>query len=130
MDVNEVVTSEFKSVFSRHNFNVTYDYLAIARSPFNLAAVQKAVDEDITRTVSQSRAQTFTERIVVKQRREQYHKEALKKLARQYALQILKYARQGQSINESMVLNEQRSLKAEAGVGCDAYPCGNQFRVR
>lgn len=130
MDVEEIVISEFKTVFERHGYTVDQRYLTVAKSPFNLKAVQQAVDADIRIAVRESRSFTLTQRIVAEQRRERHHKEELKKLSREYALKILRYARQGQSINESMMLSEQRSLKEEAGAGCDVYPCAQQNRAR
>ena len=57
---------------------------------------------------------------------EQGHEEQLRKLARKYALQIIGAARRGYEITASRALNEQRTLKAEAGTGCDVYPCEQQ----
>ncbi len=126
MDIRQIVISEFQAVFDRHGYTTPQEFLRVAETPFNLASVQQAVDRDIERIRIETRFRTGPESAIRILLREQHHEEELRKLSRQYAIGILEYVRRGQSINESLALSEQRSLKEQASVSCDAYPCARQ----
>ena len=130
IDVRDVVIDEFKAVFSRHGYTTPQEFLRIAEVPFDLRRVQLSVNSDINRIREEYRYRTFTERARRVQDREKYHEQELRKLSRQYALKILSEIRRGYQLTESRAYSEQRSLKEEAGAGCDMYPCGQQFRAR
>jgi len=124
MDVREVIVSEFRNTLERRRIPITQRLLEAAESPFNLRSVQASVDNDIQEKTRRTPVGIQRRRMVAQL--EQHHEEQLRKLSRQYALQIIDAARRGYQITASRALNEQRSLKAEAGRGCDVYPCEQQ----
>jgi hypothetical protein len=124
MDVRAIIISEFRSTLERRGYQVTQRLLEIAESPFNLSSVQSAVDNDIQERTRRILFESERRRTVT--RLEQGHEEQLRKLSRQYALQLIDASRRGYEITASRALNEQRTLKAEAGRGCDVYPCEQQ----
>lgn len=121
MDVRKIIISEFIKTFERKGYRVTQQLLEIAESPFNLMSVQSAVDNDIQEKI-QKIPPRFPRRMMVTQL-EKSHEEQLRKLARQYALQLIYAIRRGGGITAEMALNEQLTLKSAAGGGCDVYPC-------
>lgn len=123
MDVRGIVIAEFERALRRSRIRVTPELLHAAEAPFDLAAVQAAVDANIIALERQLRFGPLSEVHRQIREREQMHEMQLKKLARQYALQLVSNARNGHEITASQALNEQRVLKAKAGVGCDVYPC-------
>lgn len=123
MDVRDIVISEFGSTLIRRGISVTPAILRAAESPFDLASVQRAVDGNIEQLERELRFRpSFEIRQRVRQL-EQSHEEQLRQLSRQYALQLVRAAQRGIEITASRALNEQRTLKEEAGAGCDVYPC-------
>lgn len=122
MNVRDIVISEFRNLFLRHGIRVSSEILAIAETPFNLRAVQEAVDKDLERIRRESSFLTSIEITRKVQEREKYHEERLQKLARTYALKIFEIQRTG-FLSVYRVAIEQRSLKESAGVSCDIYPC-------
>ena len=123
MNVREAVIDEFKSVFMRHGFLITSDILQIAESPFNLNAVQLAVDRDLENIREQAKYLSSSEIERRVREKERVHEEQLRRLSRQYALKLLELARQNSISNKEMVLKEQANLKMMAGRSCDVYPC-------
>lgn len=123
MDIREIVISEFVSVLKHYEYKITPELLRIAEAPFNLHAVQQSVDFDIQQILEKARFSTEAERSRNVYLREKYHENALRKLSRQYAIKILKYTRLGNQLSISAARDLQRSLKEEAGSGCDFYPC-------
>lgn len=123
MNVREIVVKEFSSVFARHGYSITPELLRIAESPFNLIAVQRAIDRDIENLQEQFRYLPSLERERRVREKEHTHEEQLRQLSRQYAIRILEYTRRGLPINESRAFSEQANLKAMAGRSCDVYPC-------
>ncbi len=123
MDVRDIVISEFRSTLTRRGVRVTPRLLQVAEAPFDLNSVQRSVDSDIDALRRELRFRPSFEIQRQIRRREQMHEERLRQLSRQYALQILSYARRGFEITESRAINGQRLLKEEAGAGCDVYPC-------
>jgi hypothetical protein len=63
--------------------------------------------------------------------REKMHEDKLRNLSRLYALRILNRVIKNpvlaitSILNESVALQEQRHMKAQAGANCDIYPCEN-----
>lgn len=55
MNVKEIVVTEFKTVFERHGYSTTPEFLRVAESPFDLSAVQRAVDRDLQQIGEQAR---------------------------------------------------------------------------
>jgi len=126
MDIRKIIIFEFKSVFERHGYTASEDILRVAESPFNLEAVQLAVDSDMQKLNNEVLSHAPSERIRLVRNRERYHNRRLRNLARQYAILLLLYKDKGMQINESIASNGQAYLKELAGRGCDVYPCVRQ----
>lgn len=130
MNVKEIVVAEFNTVFERHGYSTTPEFLRVAETPFDLSAVQRAVDRDLQQIEEQARFLSGTESQRRVREKERIHEEQLRQLSRQYAVTLLTYTRQGIPINEARASAEQANLKAQAGRGCDVYPCSQQLRAR
>ena len=123
MDVLRIATDEFVKELQRSGISITESQLQTLRSPFNLIAVQNAVDSDLKRTEESYRTYSLLERQRQVAIRERYHEANLRNLSRQYAQIIVQQRRRGESLSKSMAITGQVSLKAAAGRGCDIYPC-------
>lgn len=121
MDVRKIIISEFRNTLERRKILITQKLLEAVESPFDLKSVQASVDNDIQEKIK--RIPMGIQRQKLEARLEQDHEEQLRTLSRQYALKIIDSTNRGYQITASMALNEQRMLKAEAGRGCDVYPC-------
>lgn len=117
MNVRDIVISEFGNVFGRHDRDINNDLLKKAESPFDLAAVQRAVDSDIIqwgRSFGNWRTRE----------REEYHEQRLRNIARQYAINLLRNVRRNELLTESLASTEKYNLRIQArSIGCDIYPC-------
>lgn len=124
MDVREVVISEFRETLRNNGIPVLpLLLLDAAEAPFDLVSVQISVDRNIRENVRNiDNVISRNQRIALL---EKEHEEQLRKLSRQYALQLIRTVRRDgiDRITASTALNEQRILKAQAGRGCDVYPC-------
>ncbi len=128
MDIKDIVVTEFKSVFERHHYPASSEFLRIAESPFDLAAVQCAIDDDVKSLENQMRFFSSAESQKMVEDRMRVHEKRLRQLAREYALSLLSETRRGIPLNESSASSGQANLKAQAGGGCDVYPCMQQSR--
>jgi hypothetical protein len=123
MNVRETVINEFRSVFERYGIQTTPEFLRIAESPFNLSAVQHAVDRDLENIREQARYLPSSEIERRVREKDRVHEKQLRQLSRQYALRLLESTRRGLLLSESRAITEQANLKAMAGRSCDVYPC-------
>lgn len=123
INVREIVVSEFTRVFSIRNITVTQELLRIAEYPFNINAIQIFIDEEIKKLEYEYRYFSLSTRQNEIKKLENSHEERLRNLSRQYAIQLLRYRLANQFVTESIALSEQRSLKRDATISCDTYPC-------
>lgn len=123
MNVRETVVNEFRSVFERNGYSTTPEFLRVAESPFNLIAVQRAIDLDLENIRQQAKNLPSLEIERRVREKDRVHEEQLRQLSRQYALRLLDSTRRGLPLNESRAISEQATLKATAGRSCDVYPC-------
>lgn len=123
MDVVRVATDEFVKELQRSGISITESQLQTLRSPFNLIAVQSAVDSDLKRTEEAYRTYSLIERQRQVATGERYHETNIRNLSRQYAQYVIQRWRRGKFLSESMAITGQVVLKEAAGRGCDIYPC-------
>lgn len=123
MDVIKYATDEFVKELQRNGIQINAIQIQAARSPFNLIAVQAAIDSDIKKTEEAYRTYAVVERQRQVATRERYHEANISKLARQYAQYIIQRQRRGEILSERMAITGQVVLKEAAGRSCDTYPC-------
>ena len=125
MDVEGVVVTAFKQVFASHGIGLTFSQTMAARAPYNLEAVQEAVNEDLARVKHEHRFKQIHQINHYVRQREQFHENQLHDLAQKYAQYLLNRRMKGLPLDESSAFTGQRMLKEAAGRGCDIYPCEN-----
>lgn len=124
MDVKEIIISEFKQTLKRNGVTASRDLLRAAEAPFDLQAVQEAVDNDLNSVINESNFHPAHIRLLRQRAKE--HEERLRKLSKQYALSLIQSYRRNNGLTPASILIEQKTLKTSAGRRCDIYPCVQQ----